>query len=132
MEAFHKEAGFPVGSNHGINEVHHDNRSGPWFGTRSFRTLKRIFSLIAPEFAISAIESGGSYFITFRMERGNAGMLEERLASVARSLASTDILVSQKELPMFEKYDEYVPAELLRSAFARDRLDLAEIRDRWE
>jgi ATP-dependent Lhr-like helicase len=102
----------------------------PWFGTRSFRTLKRILSLVATEFAISAIESGGSYFITFRMERGNAEMLEDRLVSVARSLASTDILVSQKELPVFEKYDEYVPAELLRSAFARDRLDLAEIRDR--
>lgn len=102
----------------------------PWFGTRSFRTLKRILSLVATEFAISAIESGGSYFITFRMERGNAEMLEERLVSVARSLASTDILVSQKELPVFEKYDEYVPAELLRSAFARDRLDLCEIRDR--
>ena len=40
------------------------------------------------------------------------------------------MLVSQKELPVFEKYDEYVPAELLRSAFARDRLDLREIKAR--
>ena len=31
MEALHKEAGFPVGSNHGINEVHHDNRSGQYW-----------------------------------------------------------------------------------------------------
>ena len=28
MESLHKESGFPVGTNHRINEVHHDNRSG--------------------------------------------------------------------------------------------------------
>ena len=35
-------------------------------------------------------------------------------------------LVSGKELPIFEKYDQYVPAELLRSAYAKDRLDADE------
>ncbi|MBQ7376645.1 MAG: DEAD/DEAH box helicase [Clostridia bacterium] len=102
----------------------------PWLGTRSFRTLKRMLSMIAPEFAISGIESGGSCYITFRMEKGSADALEHRLASAFSSLQSTDMLVSQKELPVFEKYDEYVPAELLRSAFARDRLDLCEIKAR--
>ena len=102
----------------------------PWLGTRSFRTLKRMLSMIAPEFAISGIESGGSCYITFRMEKGSADALEHRLASAFASLQSTDMLVSQKELPVFEKYDEYVPAELLRSAFARDRLDLREIKAR--
>ena len=102
----------------------------PWLGTRSFRTLKRMLSLIAPEFAISGIESGGSCYITFRMERGSADELEHRLASAFASLQTTDMLVSQKELPVFEKYDEYIPAELLRSAFARDRLDLSEIKAR--
>ena len=102
----------------------------PWLGTRSFRTLKRMLSVIAPEFAISGIESGGSCYITFRMEKGSADALEHRLASAFASLQSTDMLVSQKELPVFEKYDEYVPAELLRSAFARDRLDLCEIKSR--
>lgn len=102
----------------------------PWLGTRSFRTLKRMLSMIAPEFAISGIESGGSCYITFRMEKGNMRALEQRLASAFSALKSTDMLVSQKELPVFEKYDEYVPAELLRSAFARDRLDLGEIKSR--
>jgi ATP-dependent Lhr-like helicase len=102
----------------------------PWLGTRSFRTLKRMLSMIAPEFAISGIESGGSCYITFRMEKGSADALERRLVSAFASLQSTDMLVSPKELPVFEKYDEYVPAELLRSAFARDRLDLCEIKSR--
>ena len=102
----------------------------PWLGTRSFRTLKRMLSMIAPEFAISGIESGGSCYIKFRMEKGSTDALEQRLASAFSALKSTDMLVSQKELPVFEKYDEYVPAELLRSAFARDRLDLGEIKSR--
>ncbi len=102
----------------------------PWLGTRSFRTLKRMLSVIASEFGISGIESGGSCYITFRMEKGNAGDLERRLVSAFLSLRSTDMLVSPKELPMFEKYDEYIPAELLRSSFARDRLDLNEMRIR--
>ena len=102
----------------------------PWLGTRSFRTLKRMLSVIAPEFAISGIESGGSCYITFRMEKGNARALEERLCLAFSTLRSTDMLVSPKELPIFEKYDEYIPAELLRSAFARDRLDISEINAR--
>lgn len=102
----------------------------PWLGTRSFRTLKRMLSLIAPEFSISGIESGGSYYITFRMEKGSVRELEERLVSAFSSFRSADTLVSPKELPTFEKYDEYIPGELLRSAFARDRLDLDEIRAR--
>ena len=102
----------------------------PWLGTRSFRTLKRVLSIIAPEFAISGIESGGCYYITFRMERGNVQEFSDRLKKVFLSLSSTDVLVSKKELPVFEKYDEFVPAELLRSAFAQDRLDLTEIKRR--
>ena len=89
-----------------------------------------MLSVIAPEFAISGIESGGSCYITFRMEKGSIAALEERLCSAFSSLLSTDMLVSPKELPVVEKYDEYVPAELLRSAFARDRLDLCEIKAR--
>ena len=102
----------------------------PWLGTRSFRTFKRVLSMIASEFAISGIESGGSYYITFRMERGNAAQLEMRLNEAFRYLKNTDVLVSDKELPAFEKYDEHIPAELLRSAFARDKLDLTEIKER--
>ena len=102
----------------------------PWLGTRSFRTLKRMLSVISSELGISGIESGGSCYITFRMERGNEVQLLARINSMLDSLRTTDMLVSSKELPLFEKYDEYIPAELLRSAFARDRLDLEEMKAR--
>jgi ATP-dependent Lhr-like helicase len=85
-----------------------------------------MISAIAPELSISAIESSGSNYITFRMENGNAALLASKLADRFASLSSAEFLVSSKELPIFEKYDEYIPAELLRHAFAIDKLDLNE------
>jgi hypothetical protein len=35
-------------------------------------------------------------------------------------------LVASTELPSFEKYDEYIPGDLLRHAYAVDRLDTKE------
>ena len=98
----------------------------PWLGTRSFRTLKRMISAIAPELSITAIESSGSNYITFRMENGDAHMLANKLFERFGRLKDAECLVSSKELPVFEKYDEFIPAELLRHSFAVDKLDLDE------
>lgn len=98
----------------------------PWLGTRSFRTLKRMISAISQDLGITSIESGGSNYITFRMENGTDKLLVQKLVSRFASLTGADSLVSNKELPVFEKYDEFVPAELLRHSFAVDRLDLDE------
>ncbi len=98
----------------------------PWLGTRSFRAMKRMLTALANDFSISGIESGGSDYITFRMERGDAKSLAHRLAERFESCGSAAVLVSPKELPVFEKYDDYVPAELLRQAFATDMLDINE------
>jgi hypothetical protein len=38
-----------------------------------------------------------------------------------------EALVQTGELPIFEKYDEYVPADLLRRAYATDRLRADEV-----
>lgn len=98
----------------------------PWLGTRSFRTLKRMLSVVGPSLGISAIESGGSDYITFRMERGDENALIFNLLSRFKVPSAIEALVSQKELPIFEKYDEYIPADLLRHAFLVDRLDIDE------
>ncbi len=98
----------------------------PWLGTRSFRTLKRMLSSVAEEFAISSIESGGSNYLSFRMERGSAHLLAQRLLNISEGRLSAEKLVSPKEMPVFEKYDQYIPAELLRRSFAVDMLDIQE------
>lgn len=95
----------------------------PWLGTRSFRTLRKFLASHAGVFKISNIEFEGCYHITFRMERGNDYDLVSYLAGQVESNGiDPHALVGGGELPLFEKYDEYVPGELLRSAYALDRL----------
>ena len=99
----------------------------PWLGTRSFRAFRKMLATVAFDHGISGIDYEGCYYISFRMERGNIDdLLSDMKRRFDRENFSSIELVSGKELPIFEKYDQYVPAELLRSAYARDRLDAAE------
>ena len=41
-------------------------------------------------------------------------------------------LVYPKELPLFDKYDEYLPEELVRKGFAYGVLDIKEIKDYYK
>ncbi len=95
----------------------------PWLGTRSFRTLRKFLAKNAGVFKISNIEFEGCYFITFRMERGNDYDLISYLAGqVETDGIDCPGLVGGGELPLFEKYDEHIPGDLLRAAYATDRL----------
>jgi ATP-dependent Lhr-like helicase len=95
----------------------------PWLGTRSFRTIRKFLAKNGAPLKISGVEFEGCYYITFRMEMGNGNEIIRHLNSIVeRDGINTDELVGKNELPMFEKYDEYIPAELLRRAYATDRL----------
>ncbi len=103
----------------------------PWLGTRSFRTLRKFIVQNAGELKLSNLEFEGCYYLTFRMERGNDFDLISRLADAVETRGiDCRSLVSGGETPMFEKYDEHIPGELLRHAYAVDRLrpDEAEAR----
>ena len=95
----------------------------PWLGTRSFRTLRKFIARHAGAYKISNVEFEGCYYVTFRMERGDGHDLISHLAEVVETDGiDCNALVSAGETPMFDKYDEHVPAELLRRAYATDRL----------
>ncbi len=96
----------------------------PWLGTKAFRTYRRLLMRLSSVFAISDIEFEGCYYISFRMEKGSPGELLSELLRLAESSISSDALVRPSEAPVFEKYDSFVPAELLRSAYACDKLDI--------
>ena len=94
----------------------------PWLGTRSFRTLRKYIALNAKEFKISNVEFEGCYFISMKMECDEREFVW-RLAERARDFGiDCDALVGGTEMPVFEKYDEYIPGELLRRAYSADRL----------
>ena len=56
----------------------------------------------------------------------------EDFFAIVKEEASKDFdpldLVYPKEVPVFDKYDEYLPDELVRKEFAESVLDLAEMR----
>ena len=99
----------------------------PWLGTRAFRAMRRIISTHASAFGITGVEYEGCYFITFKMSRGDGAELISALADEARTNGiSAETLVGGGEIPVLEKYDDYIPADLLRHAYAVDKLNTDE------
>jgi len=100
----------------------------PWLGTRSFRTLRKLIGKYRSELGISAIDYEGCYYITFRMERGKGYDLLTSLAYHAEEEGiDLDSLSGAGETPVFDKYDDFVPASLLRKAYASDKLRTDEL-----
>ena len=95
----------------------------PWLGTRSFRTMRRLIQSESRRFGITGVEYEGCYFIKFRMSGGNDYELMQALNARAEAGIDAHDLVASGELPVFEKYDYYIPADLLRSAYATDKLN---------
>ena len=96
----------------------------PWLGTRAFRTILRYLKYNAKEWGLSDIQSERCYYITFKCQVSDPsellGALREKLA---REGVDTYELVAPGECPVYDKYDDYIPPELLRMAYAEDRLD---------
>ena len=108
----------------------------PWLGTRSFRTCRKLIKKHAQELRISGIEYEGCCFITFKMEASGGEAFVLKLAELIRE-QGIDLysLIEHGEIPVFDKYDECIPVELLRRAYAEDRLRADEVISRiqtWE
>jgi ATP-dependent Lhr-like helicase len=108
----------------------------PWLGTKSFRTLVRYLKKNADKFSISNIEYDGCNYITFKMTESDPAVWLGRLADKVRYEGVNRMsLVESGEIPVFDKYDDCIPVELLRRAYATDRLREDEFTDRvmsWE
>ena len=104
----------------------------PWLGTRSFRTLRRFLQKYAKELGISDIESEGCCYIKFKAKAEAASSLLFNINDILIMRKPTEEeLVGEGECPVFDKYDEHIPPELLREAYAKDRLRLDEIVERF-
>jgi ATP-dependent Lhr-like helicase len=108
----------------------------PWLGTRSFRTCRKYLKKYTSELGVSSIEFDGCNYMTFKMTEPDPRAWIERLADKVRAEGIDCMaLVEHGEIPVFEKYDDCIPVELLRRAYAADRLRSDELVDRvmrWE
>ncbi len=104
----------------------------PWLGTRPFRTLRRLLRRMAGELGISDVNGEACHYITFKAECAKGErFLQELFRILANGRVVAEDFVGAGEHPIFDKYDGYIPAELLRRAYVKDRLDLASVRARF-
>ena len=100
----------------------------PWLGTRAFRTLKRHLRREAGRLGISDIQSEGCCYLTFK-GKGDLrnGFLRAIGDDLSRDGIDTTEMLAAGETPMFDKFDEYIPADLLKKGYIADRLSPEEV-----
>ena len=103
----------------------------PWLGSKSNWTLRRfIKSKCAGRFALSEIEYGDWYYIRLNIGKGDGYALIDYIRSFfADENPDLDGLVGENENPVYERYDEYIPQELIRRGYITDKLQSDEIKE---
>ncbi len=102
----------------------------PWLGSYAFLAMERFLKLRCKDrLGLRGLDSSRPYYMQFTMDAD-----EEQFFAVLREEAEKDFdpleLVYPDEIPIFEKYDEYVPPELVRKGFAYGILDIAGMKER--
>ena len=102
----------------------------PWLGSYAFLALERLLKLrCAQILGIRGVDPSRPYFIQFRMKAGKEEFYRVVTEKAAEDFDSIE-LVYPGEVPVFEKYDEYVPKELVRKGFAYGILGVSEMKAR--
>ena len=102
----------------------------PWLGTYSFMALERFLKIRCKyRLGLKGMDSFKPYFIQFTMDAEPEDFFEVLLEEAEKGVDPME-LVYPKEVPVFEKYDEFVPEELVRKGFAYGVLNTQEMLER--
>lgn len=100
----------------------------PWLGTYSFMALERFLKIkCAERLELKGLDSSRPYFMQFKMKVSSEEFFEV-LKEIAKQPLDPMELVYPNEIPYFEKYDEYLPDELIKKGFAYGVLDIDEMK----
>jgi len=100
----------------------------PWVGTYPFLAMERFLKIRCSErLGIKNFDSARPYYMQFTM-KVNKDDFFRILKEEAEMPLDPMELVYPKELPLFDKYDEYLPEELVRKGFAFGVLDVETMR----
>lgn len=107
----------------------------PWVGTYTFLTMERFLKIkCADRLGLRGLDSARPFFIQFTMKADEATFFRVLAEEIRKPIDPME-LVYPKELPLFDKYDEYLPEELVKKGFALGVLDVDGLREkvlRWE
>ena len=107
----------------------------PWLGSYAFLALERFLKQrCGKRLGLKGLTSGRPYYMQFTMQADEAEFYRVVCDEAAQEWDPLE-LVYPKEVPVFEKYDEFVPPELVRKGFALGVLDVEGMKQRvraWE
>ena len=107
----------------------------PWVGTYTFLTMERFLKIkCADRLGLRNLDSARPFFIQFTMKADESAFFRVLAEEIRKPIGPME-LVYPKELPLFDKYDEYLPEELVKKGFALGVLDVDGLREkvlRWE
>lgn len=96
----------------------------PWVGTYAFIAMERFLKLrCGQKLGLRGLQSSRPYYMQFTMQVSEAEFYDIVCEEAEKEFDQLE-LVYPKEVPVFEKYDEYVPEELVRKGFAYGILDV--------
>ena len=102
----------------------------PWLGSYAFLALERFLRLRCGErLGLKGMNPSRTYYIQFTMN-----VSEEEFYEIVKEEINKDFdnleLIYPNENPVFEKYDEYVPKDLIQKGFANGILDVKGMKKR--
>lgn len=102
----------------------------PWLGTYAFLALERFLKLRCGEqLGLSGLDSSRPYFIQFKMKADRRTFFHV-LSEAEKEPLDPMELVYPNEVPLFEKYDEFLPEGLVKKGFAYGILGIDEMKSR--
>ena len=102
----------------------------PWVGTYTFLTMERFLKIkCADRLGLRNLDSARPFFIQFTMKADESAFFRVLSEEIRKPIDPME-LVYPKELPLFDKYDEYLPEELVKKGFAFGVLDVDGLREK--
>ena len=96
----------------------------PWVGSYSFLAMERFLKLrCGKRLGLKGLQSSRPYYMQFTMQVEETEFYDIVCEEAQQEFDPLE-LVYPKEVPVFEKYDEYVPEDLVRKGFAYGVLDV--------
>ena len=107
----------------------------PWVGTYTFLAMERFLKIkCADRLGLRNLDSARPYYMQFTMKADEETFFQVLSEEIRKPIDPLE-LVYPGELPLFDKYDEYLPEELVKKGFALGVLDLDGLRETvlgWE
>ncbi|MBR0088035.1 MAG: ATP-dependent helicase, partial [Lachnospiraceae bacterium] len=102
----------------------------PWLGSYAFLAMERFLKLrCGKRLGLKGLNPSRPYYMQFTMQVTEGDFYRIVTEEAEKGIDPLE-LVYPKEVPIFEKYDEYVPEELVRKGFALGVLDVDGMKDR--